>query len=378
MRLAARVFAIIIAVAGTMHAQVTSESVQNLLSRAIELEKSKEYAGAERAYREALLASADDPEILKGLGRACQQQGKYDESIEVFERILRRAPIYPGVNSLLAISYYSLNQFGKSIEAGRKELTGNPKDKQARYYLALALSASGRLFEAIQQLETLQAEDPQNLAVAYQLVVDYKAAAQEAGQRLAKIAPDSEFTHVMRAEALADGERFDEAILEFKEALRKDPDFPGIHLALGQVYWRRKDLEKSQQELKLALAEDPNQPLANYYLADILVTEKEFLQAIPRLEKALSVYPELTRAYWLLGKSYASTGNDQRALQVFKKALEQNPSYKEVHFQLHELYARLGKKEESRQHLQVFERLTREDQNRDRGILEKSLTKQKD
>ncbi len=377
-RVAAGVLATMMAISGTIHPQVTSESLQNLLSRAIELEKSKDYAGAERVYREALLASADDPEILKRLGLACQQQGRYEESIEIFQRILRRAPVYPGVNSLLAISYYSLNKFGKSIEASRKELTGNPKDKQARYYLALALSASGRLFEAIQQLEALQAEDSQNLAVAYQLVVDYKAAAQQAGQRLAKMAPDSEFTHAMRAEALADDERFDGAIQEFEEALRKNPDFPGIHLALGQVYWRRKDLEKSQHELKLALAEDPNQPLANYYLADILVTDKEYLQAIPHLEKALSVYPELTRAYWLLGKCYASTGDEQRALEAFKKALEQDPRYKEVHFQLHELYARLGNKEKSLEHLQVFERLTREDQDRDRGLLQKSVTKQQD
>ncbi len=242
----------------------------------------------------------------------------------------------------------------------------------------LALSASGRLFEAIQQLEALQAEVPQNLAVLYQLVVDYKAAAQQAGQKLAKMSPDSEFTHAMRAEALADSERFDEAILEFKEVLRKNPDFPGIHFALGQVYWRRKDLEKSQQELKLALAEDSNQPLANYYMADIHVTDKAYLQAIPRLEITLSVYPELTRAYWLLGKCYTATGDPQRALAAFKKALEQNPSYKEVHFQLHELYARLGNKEQSQEHLHIFERLTREDQNKDRERLQESFQKRQD
>ena len=264
-----------------------------------------------------------------------------------------------------------LNQFDKTIEASQRELTANPKDKQARYHLSLALSASGRLFEAIQQLEALQAEDPQDLAVVYQLVVDYKAAAQQAGQKLAQMAPDSEFTRAIRAEALADSERLDEAIMEFKAVLRKSPDFPGIHLAWGKSTGSSKDLEKSQEELKLALLEDPNQPLANYYLGDILVTEKQYLQAIPHLENSLSVYPELTRAYWLLGKCYASTGNEQRALGVFKKALEQNPRYKEVHFQLHELYARLGNKEESQRHLQTFERLTHEDQNKDRELLQK-------
>ena len=372
------VLAVLTTISGTVGGQVATDSLKDLLSRALELEQKRDYVGAEAVYRKALLASADDPEILKRLGLICQQQGKYDESIEIFQSILKRAPVYPGVNSLLAISYYSLAKFDKTIEASRKELTGNPRDKQARYYLSLALSASGRLFEAIQQLESLQADDPQNLAVMYQLVVDYKAAAQQGAQRLAKLAPDSEFIHALRAETLADSERFDEAILEFKEVLRRNPDFPGIHFALGQVYWRRKDLERSREELKLALDEDPNQPLANYYLADIFVTGKEYLKPIPHLDLALAVYPELTRAWWLLGKCYASTGNEQRALQVFKKALEQNPGYKEVHFQLYELYARLGDKQESLQHRQTFERLTREEQDRDSRILQKSLLKPQD
>ena len=213
------------------------------LSQAIELEKKKDFAGAERIYKEALRQSADDPEILKRLGLVCQQQGKHDEAIEAFQRIIRRAPLYPGANTLLAISYYALNRFDKTIESSQQELTGNPKDKQARYYLSLALSASGQLFEAIQQLETLQRDDPENLAVMYQLVVDYKAAAQQASQKLARKAPDSEFTHALRAEVLADSERFDQAIEEFKAVFRKNPDFPGIHLALGQLYWRRKDLD---------------------------------------------------------------------------------------------------------------------------------------
>src|SRR5208283_4514657 len=84
-----------------------------LLSQAAELEKAQDHAGAEKVYRQALLDAPDDPEILKALGVVCQEQGKFDESIEAFERILKRAPLYPGVNSLLGVSYYALNQFDK-------------------------------------------------------------------------------------------------------------------------------------------------------------------------------------------------------------------------------------------------------------------------
>jgi len=352
--------------------------MEGLISKAVELEKSRDYAGAEGVYKKALLLSPDDSEILKRLGLVCQQQGKFDESIENFQKILKRAPLYPGVNSLLGISYYALNKFDKTIEATQKELTGNPKDRQARNYLALALSSSGRLSEAIQQLEILLTDDPQNVALLYQLAVDYKVAAQRAAQNLAKLYPDSEFTHAIRAEGLADNYRFEEAIKEFKEVSRKNPNFPGIHIAIGQVYWQHKDLELAQQELKQALGEDPNQPLANYYLADILVTNQEFLRAIPHLEIAISAYPELTQAYVLLGKCYAGTGNPQRAVQVFNKALEQNPALKEVHFQLAEVYARLGNKEESQKQIEIFQRLTQERQKKDNELLEEAVKKLKD
>jgi len=354
------------------------QASNTLLSQAAEMEKAKDHAGAERLYRQVLLTSPDDPEVLKALGVVCQEEGKYEESIKVFQQILKRAPLYPGVNSLLGVSYYNLNQYDRTIEADHTELRGNPRDMLARYYLALALTAKDRLFEALQQLESLAADDPKNLAVQYQLVVDYKAAMQKAGQRLATMGPDSEFTHAMKAEALADDNRLDDAILEFKEVLRKNSDFPGIHFAMGEVYWRKKDNQNALEQLKLALQEDPYQPVAHYYLADLLVDQQKFQDAIAHLKMTVAVYPHLARARYLLGKSYAGAGESQAALHEFDEALKLDPDYKEVHFQLYQLYARLGDKEKSQEHLRISERLTREGQDRDNARLQESLGKQRD
>ena len=110
--------------------------------------------------------------------------------LRFFRRFSSERWLDPGRQFIVrAVSYYALNKFDKTIEASQKELTANPKDKQGRYHLSLALSASGRLFEQSSNSEALQTEDPQNLAVAYQLVVDYKAAAQQAGQNLRKWLP---------------------------------------------------------------------------------------------------------------------------------------------------------------------------------------------
>src|SRR5437773_10228707 len=234
------------------------QTTDSLLSQAAELQKARDFAGAEKLYRQALVDAPDDPEILKALAVVCQAEGKYAESIEIFQSILKRAPLYPGVNGLVGTSYYALNDFEKTIDAMQKELASNPKDPQARHLLALAQSSSGHLFEAIQQLEGLLADYPDDAAVLYQLVVDYRSAAQKSGEKLALHFPDSEYLHAINAEVFADSNRFDDAIREFQEVLRLDPKFPSIHFALGQVYWRKKDGRNAQEQLRLALQEEPN------------------------------------------------------------------------------------------------------------------------
>ena len=362
--------------AGPLLAQ--SASPNNLLSQAVEMEKNKDWVGAERGYRQALLVAPDDPEILKKLGVVLQKELKYKESIETFHKILDRAPVYPGVNLLLGISYYDLNHFDEAEKALRRELTANPKDRQARYYLALALSASGQTVEALQPLQDLLTDNPRDAEVLYQLVLYYKAATQQMAQRLEKLSPDSQWSHALKAEIAAEAQQFGIAVTEYKEVLRQNPDFPGIHFALGQVYWQQKDSVHAQEQLRLALLEDPNQPLANYYVGDILTEAKSLAQAIPHLQIALAAYPELAQAYFLLGKCYAGTGESQRAIETLSKTLELDPSYKEAHFQLYELYSRLGDKVKSQEHLQTFEKLTREGQLRDKERLEELSQKQKD
>src|SRR5437899_6839037 len=221
-------------------AQTAPTSLDGMLSQAVEQEKSRDYAGAERNYWQVLLRVPDDPEILKRLGIVCQEELKFKESIKVFQEILKRAPVYPGVNLLSGISYYALNQFDQAAESMRKELATDPKDRQARYYLSLALHASNRNLEAIQQLESLLADHPDDVPALYQLALFYKDGAQEASQQVAKLAPDSEWYLALRVEAFADNGHLDEAIQQYKAVLSKNPGFPGMHFELGQVYWKKK------------------------------------------------------------------------------------------------------------------------------------------
>ena len=298
-----------------IRAQSVPSSVADIVAKASALEQSKDYLGAEKAYRQALLAAPDDPEILMRLGVLCQMELKYEDSIGAFQQILKRAPRYPGANRLMGISYYGLNRFTDAEKSFGAELIANPKDREAHYYLALDLNSLGRVTDAIHELEGLVADDPKDASALYQLTLYYKAAAEQAAHRLSELDPDSEWTHALKAQVLEDEQRTDEAIREFDEVLGKSPSFPGIHFGLGQAYWIKKDSVHAQQQLNLALQEDPEQPLANYYLADLLTDDKQFQAAIPHLRIVIAAYPQMARAYFLLGKCHAGAGDLQESLQ---------------------------------------------------------------
>ena len=52
-------------------------------------------------------------------------------------------------------------------------------------------------------------------------------------------------------------EKFPEAIKEYNKVLERNPNFPGVHEALGELYHRKVDYAIAEKEFRLALLEDP-------------------------------------------------------------------------------------------------------------------------
>jgi len=221
---------------GLTPTQKTPNSLDNYFFEARELEKREDYSGAEKTYLQALAAFPEELEILKRLGIVYQTELKFQDSIRIFQKILEQAPHYSEVNFYLGLSFMGLNAFDKAVSAFNQELEVNPAFRRARYYLSLALRSLNRNMEAIQQLNKLITEDPKDTKVLYELARLHKAAALRAVNQLSRLDPDSDLFHALQAETYVEGEKFPEAIREYKEVMRKNPHFPGIHFALGQVY----------------------------------------------------------------------------------------------------------------------------------------------
>ncbi len=221
--------------------QVPSETLESILAQARQLEQKEDYAGAEKVYQHALSSFPDRPEVFKRLGILYQTELKFPESIDLFQKLLRTAPGYPEVSFYLGLSYFGLNQHDKALKAFDDELKANPGYRRAHYYAAMALQAVNRKAEAVQHLEALVREDPKDAKVWYQLARLYKSLGMQAFDQLAVLDPDSVQVHALRAESYADSNRPAEAIQEYREVLKRQPGFPGVHFALGEIYYRTAD-----------------------------------------------------------------------------------------------------------------------------------------
>jgi len=350
--------------------QAIPQSLDDYFSQARELEKREDYAGAERVYQEAAKSYPNQPEILKRLGIIYQTELKFQESIDSFQRVLQGAPQYPEVNFYLGLSYFGLNQYEKAIEAFDKELEANSKYRRAHYYEAQAYRSLNRNADALRQYEILLEQDPKDKKALYQLVRFLKSTTLQAIDQLADLDQNSDYILVLRAESHADQEKYSEAINEYKQVLAKNPDFPGIHFALGELYYNKVDYPNAEQELRLALREDPNHPKSNYYLADILLKSDRKTEAVPLLEVVVAADPSFTKGYFLLAKCYAEQGKLQDAIKLLTKAAELEPDDKNVHYQLAQIYLKLKQPDKAQEHMQVFEKLYAQEREKKEKRLE--------
>jgi tetratricopeptide (TPR) repeat protein len=345
-------------------AQEKATTLEDYFSRARELEKKEDFAGAEKVYLQAAETFPNQPEILKRLAILFQTELKLAESIDAFGKVLKDNPQYPEVNFFLGLSYLGLNQFEKSIEFFNKELEANPKYRRARYYMALAYQSLSRKIDAAQQYDILVKEDPSDSKVWYQLARLYKSLSLQAIKKLTHLDPDSVLVLAMRAESLAEDEKKDEAIHLYQDILKKQPDFAGVHFALGELYWKTLQNEDAERELRLALREDPNHPMANYYLGELMLRQQKPKEALPLLQISVAGDPSLLAGQYQLSKCYLAQGQLQEALGVLLKVVEELPESKMTHYQLAQVYARLRNSEKQKYHLAIFEKLTKEEKEK--------------
>src|SRR2546427_6080 len=149
--------------------------------------------------------------------------------------------------------------------------------------------------------------------------------------------------------------------------LSKRPDMPELHYALGNVYWKRRDLDKAEEQFRKELQIDPENYLATWKLGNIYLSKRQYDQAFPYLDKAVQQKPDLAQAHRDLGRALIQTGNFERAVVQLKEVAQLTPEESTSHYLMAQAYRKLGKKAEEKAELDLFEKLRHAEREREKG-----------
>jgi predicted Zn-dependent protease len=201
------------------------------------------FADAIPLYQELCRALPANTGLRLNLGLAYHMAGRQAEAVPELERVLKSDPANQPALLSLGVALLDLNQPEKAVGPLEKVVAVQTSNVEARGMLANALLSLGRSRDAAVQFRTLSASTPRDPKPWYGLGRSYEALARAAFDELNKTAQGSAEWLVLVADSRLQRRQYRSAFYFYTEALRKRPDFRGLHLALAEVYRRTEHLD---------------------------------------------------------------------------------------------------------------------------------------
>ena len=277
-------------------------------------------AQAVESFRTATMLRPAFPEAWLNLGLALQQTGNAPEALAALQKAINLKPALRSAHLFLGILDYKANHFELAEIALRKETVVSPKDAKAWMWLGVDQLAEGHSIDAAASLDTAARLAPDDADILYHRGRAHSLVSQDSYQKMFKLDPDSYRVHQVLAQADAEADRTTEAISEYHLALQRAPREPGLHEALGDLYWTDNKMDLAAPEYLKELALDPDNVTANYKLGGMRVIAGDSAGAIEPLQRALALDPSFYKASYYLGRAYAALGRDAEGIANFEQA----------------------------------------------------------
>jgi len=297
-------------------------------------------------FRRAVLRSSRDPSAHLRLGELLVASGQPEDGAALFQEVHRFDPQNPRAHLGLARVELGRGQTRRSLshihhclavtgdipeaclllaevyhDLGDQELAADAKQRAkvgkstpwpdtylhqlyARQQGLLAVGAramahfnAGRRDEAIQELTTLVAQQPDSpkalgtLGRMYVLCNQPSAAEPHLRQSL-KLDPELVEVRYYLATALFQLNKIEEAVAEYRTVVERKPDYVEAHYRLSQCLHRLKDKVGTLTALQNAIRYAPNHDRAQKNLAIVLFELRRYDESVTHFELAAALAPE--------------------------------------------------------------------------------------
>lgn len=337
-------------------------------------------AEAEEQYKQLIKLQPNNIQLLLDYGQTLAQQGKEDLALQLYQAIFSEMPAHQGVSLSLVRLYLDALMPYKAVALCQELLDKSPNNREARYYLAVALGSAGEYAQAMREVEKILADDPSSLetlslkARLYLWQHRYYQAIEFLTKQLSQYPDNAEFSQQLADSYTAVGEfeksnQLCRAILETHprnegaEALLvknlllqhrdedakklaqdffdKNPDSASAKLQLGFVLEKDHQLKEAATLYKDALLQEPNNTWAAFRLSQVVAPKHS-----PSLEEGSHDFflaaKEFHDAEFLQGEQ-----QDQAAIYACSRAIAYNPDSVIIQLKLAEMLALSGYYESS-------------------------------
>lgn len=191
------------------------------------------------------------------LSLALDQQQKYPEAIDSYERALNLQPNMPELWFNLAIAQTNIGNLAQAEQCYRQAIKLQPQFFEAHGNLGTILQRQGKLGEAITSYRKGLSINPQDARGYFNL-----------------------------GTALRDEGLLNDAVESYQKAIALFPNYTDAYNNLGETLRDRGDMDDAVKHYQMALSLNPDHPGANYNMGEFLYLANKYDEAVAYFERS--------------------------------------------------------------------------------------------
>ncbi|MFY9908285.1 MAG: tetratricopeptide repeat protein [Candidatus Sulfotelmatobacter sp.] len=287
------------------------------------------FADAEQQLRSAIEIDPQNPELRAAVARLYVAQGRNTEAREYLRQAKRDFPNNSEGYRLLGDFYFSRGEFDKAASEYANLYQEHAKDLVVKKNYVQLLVLTNRLDEARRLNDEILKKNPNdNDALLYSGQIQNRSGhvseALNVLQQLTKNDPNNALAHYQLGLAFQQSGDQDSAGREWREAVRLRPDLDDAQRSLASLAMRKNDMTTLYETATQMINLQPKSPEGYALRAVSEINRKQFDAADTDVHKAIDVAPQSQFGYVQLGNLEFVRKKYVDAAEAYQDALDRD------------------------------------------------------
>jgi cellulose synthase operon protein C len=311
-------------------------------TRAIQAARTGEYASAVRTLEPLVANGSSDPAIVNALYYSWIRQGEYAKARERFDAWAMARPNSAPVRLAAGRINHVTGNYAAALTHLNAALNSPDVGIAASFEKAVILEETGKREEAemiynriTENFLNTPNTPPRNLiyVAGAMTATEHFQEANNVYRTAVKAEPQNAEAWVAWGELLTKKYRETDAIENYKEALKIDPNMPEAHLEYARNL-SSTEVERAEEEFNTVIETNPKMPAAHLFAATQFIESEQYMKAMDSINKALEVNPNMAEAFSMAATVSYLQGKTDEFNKYKDKVLAANPQYSKLYYTL--------------------------------------------